>query len=51
MTPLAGFEAYTGQHFLLLAIFAAGAVGIVLLGPPPARDRLRHAGSAGCSPC
>ena len=26
------FEAYSGPHYLLLAIFAAGAVGIVLLG-------------------
>ena len=32
MTVLAGFEAYSGQHYLLLAIFAVGAVGIVLLG-------------------
>ena len=41
MTVLAGFEAYSGQHFLLLSIFVGGAVGIVLLG-----RRQRGTGSA-----
>lgn len=35
MTPAAAtdrFEAFTGQHYLLLGLFAAGAVAVVLLG-------------------
>ena len=37
-----GFQAFTPQHFLLIGIFLAGAVGLVVLG-----RSLRGSGSAG----